>query len=304
MDDGSRSTWLIVILLLLAAMLFAVMETAFASVSRVRIKTGAEKGEKKAVRALYVIEHFDRAITTLLICTNIVHLATASIVTVYVTKRWGVSAVSISTLITTLVVFFFGEMLPKSLARKYNEPLSLLTAGVLCVLMTVLRPAAALLTWIGNAAARMTKGDDTTSVTENDIYDIIEDMAEEGKINEEQGNLISSALQFGDVTVESILTSRVDVAAIDIDMPQEEILSFIKEQNHSLSAAISGIISAEVRRLTSARFCMSLFSSTSRPRSTICWRSCRAKRSISLWSRTITAERWELSRMRISLRSW
>ena len=240
MDDGSRSTWLIVILLLLAAMLFAVMETAFASVSRVRIKTGAEKGEKKAVRALYVIEHFDRAITTLLICTNIVHLATASIVTVYVTKRWGVTAVSISTLITTLVVFFFGEMLPKSLARKYNEPLSLLTAGVLCVLMTVLRPAAALLTWIGNAAARMTKGDDTTSVTENDIYDIIEDMAEEGKINEEQGNLISSALQFGDVTVESILTSRVDVAAIDIDMPQ--ILAFIKEQKHSRLPVYEGTI--------------------------------------------------------------
>ena len=242
MDDGSRSTWLIVILLLLAAMLFAVMETAFASVSRVRIKTDAEKGEKRAVRALYVIEHFDRAITTLLICTNIVHLATASIVTVYVTKRWGVSAVSISTLITTLVVFFFGEMLPKSLARKYNEPLSLLTAGVLCVLMTVLRPAAALLTWIGNAAAKMTKGDDTTSVTENDIYDIIEDMAEEGKINEEQGNLISSALQFGDVTVESILTSRVDVAAIDIDMPQEEILAFIKEQNHSRLPVYEGTI--------------------------------------------------------------
>ena len=115
MDDGSRSTWLIVFLLLLAAMLFAVMETAFASVSRVRLKTGAEKGDKRAVRALYVTEHFDRAITTLLICTNIVHLATASIVTVYVTKRWGVSAVSISTLITTLVVFFFGEMLPKSI---------------------------------------------------------------------------------------------------------------------------------------------------------------------------------------------
>ncbi len=215
MDDGSRSTWLIVFLLLLAAMLFAVMETAFASVSRVRLKTGAEKGDKRAVRALYVTEHFDRAITTLLICTNIVHLATASIVTVYVTKRWGVSAVSISTLITTLVVFFFGEMLPKSIARKYSGPLSLATAGALCMLMTVLRPAAALLTWIGNAAAKMTKGDDETSVTENDIYDIIEDMAEEGKINEEQGELISSALQFGDVTVESILTSRVDVAAID-----------------------------------------------------------------------------------------
>lgn len=242
MDDGSRSTWLIVILLLFAAMLFAVMETAFASVSRVRLRTGAEKGEKRAKHALYVTEHFDRAITTLLICTNIVHLATASIVTVYVTKRWGISAVSISTLLTTLAVFFFGEMLPKSVARKYSEPLSLATAGVLCMLMTVLRPAAAVLTWIGNAAAKLTRGDDEASVTENDIYDIIEDMAEEGKIDEEQGNLISSALQFGDVTVESILTSRVDVAAIDINMSQEEILSYIKEQNHSRLPVYEGTI--------------------------------------------------------------
>ncbi len=254
MDDGSQSTWLIVILLLLAAMLFAVMETAFASVSRVRLKTGAEKGEKRAERALFVTEHFDRAITTLLICTNIVHLATASIVTVYVTKRWGVSAVSISTLITTLVVFFFGEMLPKSIARKYSEPLSLATAGILCALMTILRPAAALLTWIGNTAARMTKGEIESSVTENDIYDIIEDMAEEGKIDEEQEDLISSALQFGDVTVESILTSRVDVAAIDIDMSQEEILSFIKEQNHSRLPVYEGSIDNIIGILHIRRF--------------------------------------------------
>ena len=216
MDDGSQSTWLIVILLLFAAMFFAVTETAFASVSRVRLKTDAERGDKRADTALYVTDHFDRAITTLLICTNIVHIATASIVTVYVTKRWGVSAVSISTLVTTLVVFFFGEMLPKSVA--------------------------ALLTMIGNAAAKASKGEDETSVTENDIYDIIEDMTEEGTINEEQSELISSALQFGDVTVESILTPRMDVAAIDISMPQDEILQFIKEQNHSRLPVYEGSI--------------------------------------------------------------
>ena len=242
MDDGSQSTWLIVILLLFAAMFFAITETAFASVSRVRLKTDAERGDKRAEQALYVMDHFDRAITTLLICTNIVHIATASIVTVYVTKRWGVSAVSISTLITTLVVFFFGEMLPKSIARKYCEPLSLATAGILRFLMTILKPVAALLTMIGNAAAKLIKGDDETSVTESDIYDIIEDMAEEGTINEEQSELISSALQFGDVTVESILTSRMDVAAIDINMPQEEILQFIKEQNHSRLPVYEGTI--------------------------------------------------------------
>ena len=242
MDDGSQWTWLIVILLLFAAVFFAITETAFASVSRVRLKTDAERGDKRAERALYVTEHFDRAITTLLICTNIVHIATASIVTVYVTKRWGVSAVSISTLVTTLVVFFFGEMLPKSIARKYSEPLSLATANILSFLMMILKPAAALLTLIGNVAAKATKGDDETSVTENDIYDIIEDMTEEGTINEEQSELISSALQFGDVTVESILTSRMDVAAIDINMPQEEILQFIKEQNHSRLPVYEGSI--------------------------------------------------------------
>ena len=242
MDDGSQWTWLIVILLLFAAMFFAITETAFSSVSRVRLKTDAERGDKRAEKALFVTEHFDRAITTLLICTNIVHIATASIVTVYVTKRWGVSAVSISTLVTTLVVFFFGEMLPKSIARKYSEPLSLATAGTLSFLMMILKPAAAFLTMIGNAAAKATKGDDEASVTENDIYDIIEDMTEEGTINEEQSELISSALQFGDVTVESILTSRMDVAAIDINMPQEEILQFIKEQNHSRLPVYEGSI--------------------------------------------------------------
>lgn len=254
MDDGSQTTWLIVILLLFAAMLFAVMETAFASVSRVRLKTGAEKGEERYRRALYVTEHFDRAVTTLLICTNVVHLATGSIVTVYVTKRWGISAVSISTLVTTLAVFFFGEMLPKSVARKYSEPLSLATAGLLCVLMTLLRPAAAFLTLLGNAVAGLTKGDEEASVTENDIYDIIEDMAEEGKIDEERGNLISSALQFGDVTVESILTSRLDVAAIDVDMSKEEILAFIKDQNHSRFPVYEGTIDNIIGILHIRRF--------------------------------------------------
>lgn len=254
MDGDSQTTWLIVVLLLAAAMLFAVMETAFASVSHVRLRAYAERGEKRAERALYVKEHFDRAITTLLICTNLVHLAAASIVTVYVTKRWGASAVSISTLVTTLVVFFFGEMLPKSIARKYCTRLSLATAGLLCVLMAVLRPAAALLTMIGNAAAKLAQGDEEAAVTENDIYDIIEDMAEEGRIDEEQGDLISSALQFGDVTVESILTSRVDVAAIDINMSGEEVLSFIKEQNHSRIPVYEGTIDNIIGILHIRRF--------------------------------------------------
>ena len=223
-------------------MLFAMMETAFASVNRNRMKTMADKGDSRAKKAMNVLEHFDKAITTILICTNIIHIAAASVVTVNVTRIWGYSAVTISTLITTLAVFFFGEMLPKSLARKFCDSISLSTAGFLSFLMTVLSPLSFMLTAIGNAAAKLTKGDPDVSVTEDELYDIIEDMTEEGTLDEEQGDLISNALQFQDVMVGSILTSRVDLVAIDADTPQEEILNIIREQNHSRLPVYEGTI--------------------------------------------------------------
>ncbi len=242
MDDGSRISILIVILMLFGAIYFAVCETAFASVSRTRLKVRIEHGDRRAERALWITEHMDRAITTILIGTNITHLATASLVTVMVTRLYGLSAVTVSTLITTLAVFFFGEMMPKSIARKYCESLSLLLASSLQLFMTLFAPLSAILTAIGQFVSGLTKGEPEASVTEDELYDIIEDMTESGAINEEQGDLISSALQFGDVTVESILTSRVDMAAINIDMNPEELLAFIKEQNHSRLPVYEGTI--------------------------------------------------------------
>ena len=223
-------------------MYFAMAETAFASVSRVKLKTDADRGDIRAKKALFISDNFDRAITTILICTNIIHIAAASIVTVQVTRTWGVSAVTLSTAITTVVVFFVGEMLPKSIARKYSERLSLATADALHLFMLILKPLSSLLTTVGNAAAKLTKGDPAASVTEDELYDIIEGMTEEGSLDEEQGDLISSALQFGDVTVESILTSRVDLAAIDVAMSHADILAFIKEQRHSRLPVYEGNI--------------------------------------------------------------
>ena len=234
MDDGGRISWLLpVIILILCAFYLAVMETAFASVSKSKIKALAEKGNTRAETALYVLDNFDRAITTILIGTNIVHIAAATVVTLNVTRLWGIGAVSISTIITTLAVFFFGEMLPKSIARKYSERFSLACAGSLKALMVILKPVSALLTMIGNYAASLSSNDGELSVTEDELYDIIEDLTEEGVLDEDQGDLISSALQFREVTAESILTSRIDVAAIDIEMTPEEILTIIKAANHS-----------------------------------------------------------------------
>ncbi len=233
MDEGGLTPWIITILLILFADYIAVAETALSSVSRVRMKLLADHGSRRAAKVLDALDHFDRTISTILICTNIAHLGAASVVTVAVTRRWGLSAVAVSTFITSMVVFFVGEMLPKSIAKKYSEHLSLWCIDLLTVLITLFRPASALLAAIGNAASRLTKGDPEISVTEDEIYDIIEDMTEEGSLDEEHGDLISSALQFNDLTVESILTPRVDVVAIDINDDSAAILQQIRSQNHS-----------------------------------------------------------------------
>ena len=242
MDDGSRLPWIIAALLLVCAAFFAVTETSMASASRSRIKASAERGDFRAKKTLYVLDNFDLAISTLLICTNIVHIAAASIVTLAVTRKWGVSAVSLSTIITTIVVFFAGEMLPKSVAKKYSDTLALSCAPVLCFFMKLFAPLSKLLTWIGQAAAKLTPGDSQISVTEDELYDIIEDMTEEGSLDEDQGDLISSALQFGDVTVESVLTPRVDLVAININSSHAELLSLIKSTNHSRLPVYEGSI--------------------------------------------------------------
>ena len=242
MDDGSRLPWIIAALLLVCAAFFAVTETSMASASRSRVKASAERGDFRAKKTLYVLDNFDLAISTLLICTNIVHIAAASIFTLAVTRKWGVSAVSISTIITTVVVFFAGEMLPKSVAKKYSDTLALSCAPVLCFFMKLFAPLSKLLTWIGQAAAKLTPGDSQISVTEDELYDIIEDMTEEGSLDEDQGDLISSALQFGDVTVESVLTPRVDIVAININSSHAELLSLIKSTNHSRLPVYEGSI--------------------------------------------------------------
>ena len=233
MDDGSKPPLLWVVLLLLGAAYCAITETALSSVSRNKIKAAADHGNARARRVLGIIEDFDRAITTLLICTNIFHIATASIVTVYVTRRWGLDAVTVSTIITTVGVFFAAEMLPKSIGKKQPQKIILACAPLLSVLMKVFSPLSRFLTWIGHTLSRRSKADAPVSVTEEELHDIIDEMAEEGTLDENQSELISSALEFGDLTAESILTPRVDISAIDIDDDPYRILSFIKNQTHS-----------------------------------------------------------------------
>lgn len=254
MDEGSWLSWFIIILLVFTASYFATAETAFSSVSRIKIKSELDRGDRRAKKALYILDHFDKAITTILIGTNIVHIVTAALVTVLVTRRWGVSAVTISTIITALVIFFVGEMLPKSIGKKYSSRFSLSLASSLSFFMKVFSPLAYVLTALGQSVARHTKGDSEVTVTEDELYDIIESMKDEGDLDAERGDLVHSALMFADVTVESIVTPRVDVAAINIDTPILDILSFVKASKHSRFPVYLGNIDNIVGVLQIRRF--------------------------------------------------
>ncbi|MDO4487562.1 MAG: hemolysin family protein [Eubacteriales bacterium] len=240
MDSDSRSYWIITIVLLAMAAIFAITETAISSVSKTRIKVDADRGDRRAEKALMVLENFEDAITTLLICTNIVHILMASIVTVAVTKLWGLSAVSISTIVTTIVVFFAGEMLPKSIAKKKPEQFTLAFSGMLSVLMKIFKPLSHALSVIGCFVSEHIKGEPELTVTEDELYDIIEDMSEEGTIDEQQADLLSSALDFSKTTAGSIMTPIESVSAIDIERSPEDILDYVQSQNHSRLPVFKG----------------------------------------------------------------
>ena len=233
MDAGGPGPWICAVLLVLFAAFIAVAETSLASASRIRMRTLAERGNKRAERVLTALDHFDRTISTILICTNIAHLGAASLITLAVTRLWGLSAVTLSTFVVTLVVFFVGEMLPKSVAKKYADTLALWCIEPLSGLIWFFRPASAILARIGNFSIRSGDSEAQVTATEDELHEIIDDMTEEGTLDEEHGDLISSALRFNDITVASILTPRVDMDAIDIADAPKDVLEQIREQTHS-----------------------------------------------------------------------
>ena len=229
-------------------------ETSMTSVGRIRLKMRLEQGEHRAKKALYIQDNFDEAISTILIGTNIVHISTATLVTTLVTEKWGVSFVALGTVLCTLAMFFAGEMLPKSLGKRYSERCALATASSLCFFMRIFAPLARLLSKVGERFSDLSKGDAEITVTEEELYDVIDTLTDEGGLDEERGELVRSALEFADVPVESVLTARVDVAALDVEDSLDEILATIKEQRHSRLPVYEGSIDNVIGVLQIRRF--------------------------------------------------
>ena len=230
-DDGWLPIVIIFVLLLLGAY-FASSELALSSVNKIRIRLLADKGDRGAKNVQYILDHFDKALSTILIGNNLSHILSSSIATVWAARMWGTDAVAATTLVLTVIVFFFAELLPKNIAKKYSEHFSQTIAGSLILMMKICTPFSYLLTALSNGAANLLGGKGS-AVTEDEFHDMVENIAEEGSLEAEKGELVQSALNFGEHTVEDILTVRVDVDAVDVNDPVEEVLDRIRSVRHS-----------------------------------------------------------------------
>ena len=238
-EKGIAGLTLLFILFVIGGGFFGGAESAFSAMNKIRIKAKADDGNKRAKGVMYISNNFDRALTTLLIGNNITHIAAASVATVIATRLFGnTDTVALwCTIISTMIVFLFSEMIPKSLANDRCDSLSMLFAAPVRFLMKILTPLVTFFTLISRGFTKLTerfmKHEKAPSITEDELYDIIDTIEKEGVMNEEQGDLFKSALDFSDTRARDVMTMRQDIVAIDASLPNAQIIEQIKNTTHS-----------------------------------------------------------------------
>lgn len=225
---------IVIVLCVLLSAFFSSVETAFSFVNVIRIQSYADDGNKKAKNALYITNHFDKALTAILICNNIVNLGCSSLATAVCLSIFGNIGTAIATGITTFVVLTFGEILPKCLAKEHAESYSLATAGVLKVITILLTPIVFLFIKLKEGALKIAgKNEEQPSVTEDELKQIVENIEGEGVLEEDESEMVQSVLDFDDKTVLEVLTPRVDLTAIDITDTPEKLKHIVMESRYS-----------------------------------------------------------------------
>ena len=224
----------VIAVLILLSGFFSCVETAFSFANTIRLKSLVDNGSKRAKNALWVCDNFDRALTAILIGNNIVNLGCSSLATILCLNLFKNYGAAIATGGTTLLVLIFGEVIPKCIGREKSDGIVLHTGFILKVLTYVLTPFVLLFTGIKTLVMRIGHiKKSSPSVTEDELKYIIESIEEEGILEEQESELVQSALEFDEKTAQEILTPRVDVTVIDIDDSMEEIHDLIIRERYS-----------------------------------------------------------------------
>lgn len=221
---------------------FSASETSFTSVNMIRIRNMAEEGDQKAATAVKLVENYDRMLSTILIGNNLVNIALSSLTTVIATKLFGDAGVALATGVTTLVILTFGEILPKSWAKENSERLVLLFAEPLRLCSLLLWPLSTFFIWLKGAFRRGGEEEKAPSFTEKELMYMASVGQEEGVLEEQEKDLVQSALEFDETTVQEVLTPRVNLVALDIEEEQPEILRVVNGKKFSRIPVYEGTI--------------------------------------------------------------
>lgn len=219
----------LVMAMMIFSALFSGTETAYSTVNKLRLKNYESQGNKKAGKALKLANRFDDVLTAVLIGNNIVNIGTSSVATVIFCDFFGDSGAAISTAVITILVLIFCEVIPKSYAKKNSEKIALAFATPLSVLVTIFKP----FVWTLNKMSSVFKGDEAPTVTEDELKYMIDEIEEEGVIEEQESELMKNALDFDDIMVNEILIPRVKVIGVEISESIDEIKNIFNTEMYS-----------------------------------------------------------------------
>ncbi len=236
MPDGI-SVWSFVGIAILVALsaFFSGTETAFSSLSKVKVKSLMEENNKRAAVAMRVYEDYDKAISAILIGNNIVNIASSAIATTICTVYFGAKGALVSTVLMTVIVLIFGEVTPKAMAKNNAENFALAVAPILYAYMKILLPFTLLFSlFIKMVNKSLLRGKkEQPSVTEDELRIILEEIEDEGVLDEHESELVQSALDFKETVAQEVLTPRVDVIAAEENDSVEKIRNYFLDEGYS-----------------------------------------------------------------------
>ena len=235
--------WAALVILVGFSAFFSASETAFSSLNQIRLKSRAEDGDSSAARVLAMAEQYDKLLSTNLIGNNIVNIAAASIGTILFTQMLGAErGATMSTIVLTIIVLIFGEVTPKSLAKEMPEKVATAVSPFLVLLMALMTPLTWLFTQWKKLLGHFVHSGEADTITEGELMTMVSEAENDGELTDRESELIRSAIEFDDVEVEEILTPRVDVVAVEDDIPLEELAQTFAESGYSRLPVYHGTI--------------------------------------------------------------
>ena len=230
MDNSDLWKIILIVSMMIFSAMFSGTETAYSSVNKLRLKNYEAQGSKKAAKALKLANKFDEVLTAVLIGNNIVNIAASSVSTLLFISMYGDNGAAVSTIVITLLVLTFCEVIPKSYAKKNAEKIALAFATPLTFLVGLFKPLVFLL---NKLSALFDRGEDVPSVTEDELKYMIDEIEEQGVIEEQESELVKSALEFDEITVNEILIPRVKVIGVEVNSSIDEIKELFSSEMYS-----------------------------------------------------------------------